>query len=239
MMNSIIPEHFHPSWRKFMTAMRILQLQEIEREMGEDFNPEPQNVLRFLQNDLHKISVIITSQDPYFQPGIPTGRCFEVGGLNSWLTPFSQASLRNIVRLLWKTYNHVSEYDEIKTFAGIRDEIRNGEFNILPPNELFQSWEKQGVLLLNTTLTVEAWKPNSHKEYWQAFSSALIQYIAEENPDIKWFLWGREAQKLKECAPLKNIFECRHPSRVDGHNVDDFLRSDCFKKTMNEINWLG
>ena len=86
---------------------------------------------------------------------VPTGRSFEVGNLSSWSDKFRQVSLKNIVRLLHKNYNYIEDYSKIKKFSDIQKEIEVGDFKILPPNKLFDSWEEQGVLCLNVYPTCE------------------------------------------------------------------------------------
>lgn len=235
----ILPQNIHSSWVKFLDENILIELAIIENKIGNSFTPPVGNILRFLFNDLNKLKVIILGQDPYPEKGIATGRAFEVGGLNLWNTKFKQVSLKNIVRLLHKTYNNIDNYEDIYSFNYIRKEIINGQFKILPLDEIFKSWEKQGVLLLNSYLTCEVGKPGSHREVWAAFAGKLIDYIVEQRPDLNWFLWGRNANAFS--GHIKNgcIYSCRHPMMCSREYEDDFLKSDCFKKTNSIINWLG
>jgi len=84
-------------------------------------------------------------QDPYPQTGVATGRAFEVGTLKSWNQPFKNISLKNILRALYKAYS-----GQIIKFSQLKEKFDN-EFSVLPPGKLFEHWEKQGVLLLNTS----------------------------------------------------------------------------------------
>lgn len=170
---------------------------------------------------------------------VPTGRSFEVGNLSSWSDKFRQVSLKNIVRLLHKNYNNIEDYSKIKKFSDIQKEIESGSFKILPPNKLFDSWEEQGVLCLNVYPTCEIGKPGSHKDIWHNFSIKLLNYISTTNPDISWFLWGKEAISHKEYILSGKIIESRHPMMCSVKYEDDFLKSNCFKDTMDKINWLG
>ena len=118
-------------------------------------------------------------------------------------------------------------------------EIDNGNFSILPPNELFESLENQGVLFLNTYLTCKIGKAKSHRLIWEDFSVKLFEYISSRRPDLYWFLWGTEAQSQKQHIVKGTVCECRHPMMCSKKYNDDFLKSNCIKDTMHLINWLG
>ena len=195
---SLIPTDAHPSWNNFLTHDIVLELDTIEKKIGSNINPAPENVLRFMKCDLYGIKVVILGQDPYPENGRATGRAFEVGDLQSWNQKFRQVSLKNIIRLIYKSYNGISEYSDIKKFSEIQKEIKEGKFSILPPDKIFKSWENQGVLLLNTYLSVEAGITGSHISIWQKFSEELLKFISEENRNINWFLWGRMAEDKKQ-----------------------------------------
>ena len=236
---SLIPIDAHPSWNNFLTDSIILELETIERKIGSNINPAPENVLRFMICNLYDIKVVILGQDPYPERGRATGRAFEVGDLTSWNQKFRQVSLKNIIRLIYKNYNGISEYSDIKKFSEIQKEIKEGKFSILPPHKIFKSWEKQGVLLLNTYLSVEAGITGSHISIWQKFSEELLKFISEENRNISWFLWGRMAEEKKQFIKYGKYYISRHPMMCSELYEDDFLRSDCFKDTMDIINWKG
>ncbi len=235
----MIQQNVSPSWEDFFTKDIIELLGKIEEEIGTNYTPTKDRILRFLTTDLDSMKVCIVGQDVYYQPGIATGRSFEVGGLWSWSTPFAQVSLKNIVRLIYKSYNDIIYYGDIKKFSEIVKEIRSNKFPILPPNELFSSLENQGVLFLNSYLTCEIGKPNSHRDIWSQFSIRLFNYISERRTDLIWFLWGNEAISKKQHISHGVFFESRHPMLCSEQYPNDFLKSNCFKDTMNIINWLG
>lgn len=236
---SLIPKEVHPSWNKFLTERIVSELEGIEEKIGSNINPEPENVLRFMKNDLYNIKVVILGQDPYPEKGRATGRAFEVGDLTSWNQKFRQVSLKNIVRLIYKNYNDIDDYRQIKKFSQIQKEIKDGTFSILPPDKIFKSWEKQGVLLLNTYLSVEAGLTGSHISIWQNFSEELLKFISEENRNISWFLWGRMAEEKKQFIKYGKYYISRHPMMCSESYEDDFLKNDCFKDTMDIIDWKG
>lgn len=230
---------YHDSWQEFLDAGTIDELKNIDSKIGSNINPEPENVLRFLNNDLFAVKVVILGQDPYPEKGRATGRSFEVGDLHSWNDKFRQVSLKNMIRLIHKNYNNIEDYKEIRKFSAIQEEIKAKKFNILPPDEIFKSWEKQGVLMLNTYLSIEAGKPGSHIHIWEAFSEKLLSYISSANKDISWFLWGKQAEEKTKRINYGKKYISRHPMMCSEKYEDDFLKSDCFKNTMNIINWLG
>ncbi|MFI3209718.1 MAG: uracil-DNA glycosylase [Peptostreptococcaceae bacterium] len=238
----MLPKNVHSSWNDFLTDEILNEIKEIESKIGDDFNPYPkEKALRFLSINLYEVKVLIQGMDPYPAENskVATGRSFEVGNLYSWNDKFRQVSLKNIVRLLYKNYNNIEEYSNIKKFSEIQKEILSGEFKILPPNEIFESWEKQGVLCINIYPTCKKGETGSHKVLWKDFSVKLIEYISNTNPYIRWFLWGSESISSKDYIKKGIIVESRHPMMCSEKYPEDFLKSNCFKDTMNNINWLG
>lgn len=236
---SLIPMNVHSSWNKFLSDEIRDELKIIDEKIGRNINPNYENVLRFLLTDLKEIKVAILGQDPYPEKGRATGRAFEVGDLKSWNQKFRQVSLKNIIRLIYKNYNNIEDYNKILKFSEIQKHIADGSFNILAPDKIFKSWEKQGVLLLNTYFTVECGITGSHISIWESFSLKLLQYISEENKNINWFLWGRLAEEKSKYIKSGKFYISRHPMMCSEKYEDDFLRNNCFKDTMNIINWLG
>ncbi|MGM9925850.1 MAG: uracil-DNA glycosylase [Bacillus sp. (in: firmicutes)] len=235
----IIPSNIHPSWKPFLTEGILNELAEIEQEIGFNYNPsEPQVILRFLSIDLHQVKVVWLGQDVYPMKGAATGRSFEVGGLTSWSSPFRQVSLKNIVRLLHKNYHGITDYNDIQPFKAIKEEIQTGSFPIKPPHRWFDDLEEQGVLFLNTSFTCETGKPNSHKQIWAHFSEQVLSYLSTENPNICWFLWGKEAIGNKKYIKQGVFYESRHPMMCSVKYPDDFLKFQGFEQTKNIIKWI-
>lgn len=236
----IMPKEIHPSWNGLLTEEILAEIKRIEEAIGTDYNPaDKEKVLRFLTVDLDSAKVVWLGQDVYPAAGVATGRSFEVGNLTSWLEPFRQVSLKNIVRLIYKTFAGIEQYDEIPTYTEIKRLIKSDIFPIVPPAEWFSSLEKQGVLFLNTSFTCQIGVPNSHRAVWAHFSCKVMEFIAEKRPDLIWFLWGREAQSNIPYIQEGIFLESRHPARVRSDFTDDFLRFNGFKQTWDCINWLG
>jgi uracil-DNA glycosylase len=109
-----------------------------------------------------------------------------------------------------------------------------------------RSWQKQGVLLLNTVLTVEAHKAGSHRgKGWEIFTTEVIKYLNETRPHLVFILWGRDARNKKSLIDQTKhlILESPHPSPLSAHTgffgnhhfsrTNEFLRQNGLK----EIIW--
>jgi uracil-DNA glycosylase len=229
-------KRIHESWHPFFTKEIISDLKKIESQLnGIQYNPETKQVLRFAKTDLTKCKVIILGQDPYWQEDTATGRAFEVANLTAWSDSIGQASLRNILKELYREKN-----GKLITFKEIRKKIDEKSFAIKPPNEIFDYWEDQGVLMLNTYLTSETGnrKSGSHKDIWEEFAGKLLRHILSEKPSATWFLWGNKAQDMMKPLNPKKVCKSKHPSLNGYGGSDDFLGSNCFKKTK-DIDWIG
>lgn len=228
----------HSDWNGFLTEENKQLLQRIETAIGGgEFTPPANCVLRFMEMPLSAIKVVILGQDPYPQPGVATGRAFEVGTLQSWNDPFKNISLKNILRTLYKAYfGEALKYSEIKTRF-------DNEFPVLQPQQLFKHWEKQGVLLLNTSFTVEPGNPGSHKHYWEVFTQKLLHFINEQQSEITWFLWGNHAKEATKGIEIKNTIVSQHPMMCydkPGRDTDFlFGKINCFSAFIPEIDWTG
>lgn len=226
------------SWLPFLTRSNIGLLEEIELHIfKQSYTPRKDKVLRFLEFPLDFVKVIILGQDPYPQEGTATGRAFEVGDLSSWEQSFRNISLKNILRAVYKAYTgEIIKYNILKTkFAS--------DFPVLPPDELFIHWEKQGVLLLNTSFTCETGNPGSHRSLWKSFTDRLLVFINEKAGNAVWFLWGKHATDASDHLGIKNSITQMHPMMCynDPNRRTDFLYGNinCFEKFIDMIDWTG
>ena len=235
-----LKEGLHSSWSPFFTPAVEQALLEIERKIaaeGREYTPDPSNVLRFLSLDLFAVKVLILGQDPYPQKGRATGRAFEVGGLTSWMNPFENASLRNIVRSIYSAYSgNIRLFTEIRTL--MEDNLFEERFQLLPPDKLFENWERQGVLLLNSSFTCEIDGPASHSPLWQPFTQMLLKYINDTNPEIIWFIWGNHAQKAIKNMDIKKTIVSAHPM-LSSPKPNDIVYGvvNPFEATKSLIDW--
>lgn len=155
------------------------------------------------------VNVVILGQDPYHNKGQANGLAFSVN--NGVPLP---PSLKNI-------------FEEIENDLGIKN--TNGDLT---------KWAKQGVLLLNTTLTVYENKPNSFSNsYWKVFTDEVIKKCSEKG-NIIFLLWGNEAKKKKKLISDNNyILETSHPSPLSVYR--GFRGSKIFSKTNEILHELG
>lgn len=164
------------------------------------------------------VKVVILGQDPYHGEGEAHGFAFST--LSSKLPP----SLKNIYKEL---------YDDL----GIEKDYNNGDLT---------SWVKQGVMLLNTGLTVEKDKANSHKNLgWHNFTDVVIEKLNEKKDPIVFILWGNNAKDKRQYItnPIHLVIESAHPSPFSANY--GFFGSKPFSKTneflkkndIKEINW--
>jgi uracil-DNA glycosylase len=105
----------------------------------------------------------------------------------------------------------------------IKDCIENSIYDglNLDFDQTLTSWSKQGVLLLNTALTVERHIIGSHHKYWQKFTSEVLKIINDNNSGIIFMLWGKEAQMYEDYISLTRhyVLKCNHPSWAARNNI--------------------
>jgi uracil-DNA glycosylase len=158
------------------------------------------------------VRVVILGQDPYHGKGQAHGLCFSVQ--DGVATP---PSLQNI-------------YKEIKNDLGTD----------IPASGNLERWAKQGVLLLNASLTVEAAKPASHQGWgWETFTDAIIEKISREKEHVVFLLWGKYAQdkggKIDTARHL--VLKAPHPSPFSAHS--GFFGCKHFSKTNEYLTAHG
>ena len=163
---------------------------------------------KLLSYKYDNVKVVIIGQDPYHQPNQAHGLSFSVEGN----VPFPP-SLRNI-------------FKELNDDCGVA----------VPKSGNLLKWAQQGVLLLNTVLTVEKDKPNSHKDIgWQRITNKIIELLNNREKPIVFLLWGSSARSFERIIDKSKhyILSCCHPSPMSANN-GDWFGNKCFSKT-NEI----
>lgn len=231
-------QNIHSDWLSFLTEENRSLIFKIEEEVKKTgFTPPEEKVLRFFSFPLSSAKIIILGQDPYPQTGAATGRAFEVGTLKSWNQPFKNISLKNILRALYKAYT-----GEVINYNKLKEKLDN-EFPVLPPGKLFSHWEKQGVLLLNTSFTCEPGKPGSHRKLWEEFTGSLLAFIQNKVPEATWLLWGNHAREATKNLELIKRIETLHPMMCHDapERANDFLygKTNCFEPFIGDIDWTG
>lgn len=139
------------------------------------------------------VRAVILGQDPYHEPNQAHGLCFSV--MRGVPQP---PSLQNI-------------FKELRSDLGIEP----------PSHGCLTAWAEQGVLLLNTTLTVRRAQANSHRgQGWEIFTDEVIRLLNESKQPIAFILWGNNARQKKKLLtnPIHGIFESAHPSPLSAYN---------------------
>ena len=165
----------------------LMRFVEEEYEKGEVFPPK-EKIFRSLElTPIDSVKCVILGQDPYHDVGQAHGLAFSVNpGVK--IPP----SLQNIYKEL---------HDELGTY--------------IPDNGFLEKWAKQGVLLLNTVLTVRAHEANSHKgKGWEKFTDSVISEVNKLDTPVVFMLWGKPAQSKKKLLnnPKHLVLETVHPS---------------------------
>lgn len=168
---------------------------------------------------LDEVKVLILGQDPYHNVNQAHGLSFSVPADQREIPP----SLQNI-------------YKELHTDLGLK----------IPNNGYLKKWADQGVLLLNTVLTVRAHQANSHQgRGWEQFTDAVIQAVNSQDRPIVYMLWGRPAQsKIPMLVNPKHlVLKAPHPSPLSAHRgffgCRHFSQANAFLEEhgMEPIDW--
>lgn len=186
---------------------------------GKTVYPAPKNIFNaFNLCPFDKVKVVVIGQDPYHEPGQAHGLCFSVESGTEF-----PPSLQNI-------------YKEIESDIGHKS-ITNGDLS---------SWAHQGVLLLNSTLTVQAHVAASHSgKGWEIFTDAVIRAVSQKRKNVVYMLWGSFAQKKAEFVNANEnlILTSAHPSPLSAYRGffgnHHFSRANEYLIASNEtpINW--
>lgn len=200
-----------PEFKKPYYAKLYKTIRE-EYSTRQIFPPADEIFTAFELTPLSDVKVVIIGQDPYHGDGQAHGLCFSVKP--DIETP---PSLVNI-------------YKELNTDLGC----------YIPNNGYLTKWAKQGVLLLNTVLTVRAHQANSHRGIgWEEFTDAAIRILNEQDRPIVYLLWGKPAQMKNSMLnnPKHLILEAPHPSPLSAYR--GFFGCQHFSKTNEFLKENG
>ena len=174
--------------------------------------PKKSLVFSAFSTNLNEVKVVILGQDPYHTPGAAEGLAFSV--------PASQPIPPSLINIYKEIDNDIGHHSN-----------QNGSL---------RSWQKQGVLLLNTVLTVEAHKAGSHRgKGWEIFTTEVIKYLNDTRPHLVFILWGRDARSKKVLIDAQKhlILESPHPSPLSAYA--GFFGNHHFSKTNNFLRSHG
>ena len=208
----------HPSWlehlkeefqKEYMLNLKKKLLELKNKKII--FYPQGDKIFNaFNLTPLNNVKVVILGQDPYHGPNQAHGLCFSV--------PQSVKPPPSLVNI----------FKELESDTGKKRNYHDG--NLEP-------WARQGVFLLNTTLTVEKSKPLSHRDYgWSEFTDRVISLISNKLENIVFILWGSFAQSKKQLIDSNKhlILTAPHPSPLSAHR--GFFGSKPFSKTNNFLH---
>lgn len=198
---------------------KILKTNLISEKSKFTIYPPSSNIFSaFNHTSIDNVKIVIIGQDPYHGIGQANGLCFSVSdGISQ------PPSLQNI-------------FKEIKTDLGIP----------ISKSGNLEPWARQGVLLLNATLTVRANQPGSHQELgWELFTDAVIKTLSENKQGLIFLLWGKFAQSKETLIDTTkhHVLKAPHPSPFSAHSgffgckhfskANELLR----KEGKTEIDW--
>jgi uracil-DNA glycosylase len=216
----------HESWREPLTQeferpymQGLKRFLEEEKAQGKRIFPKGAEYFRALDlTPLDKVKAVVLGQDPYHGEGQAHGLCFSV-----------QPGVRTPPSL-------VNIYKELKSDLGLT-----------PPRHGFlEHWAQQGVLLLNSVLTVEMGRAASHqKRGWEQFTDAIVRLVNDRPQPVVFLLWGAYAQRkaafVDETRHL--VLKAAHPSPLSAHNgflgCRHFSQANAFleAKGRGAIDW--
>jgi uracil-DNA glycosylase len=212
MIKTLLP----PKWKSMIEAETNLDyMKKLRAYLKEEYSsykvyPEANNVFRaFSFKDFDEVKVVILGQDPYHTPGVANGLAFATN-IDNPVPP----SLRNI-------------FLELKNDLGIDQET-----SFKKVDQTLEHWARQGVLLLNTTLTVREGLAASHfGKGWETFTNSMINQLSDKRENLVFILWGGNARAKKVLIDSSKhlIIESAHPSPLSAHN--GFFESKPFSKT--------
>ncbi len=200
----------HESWKPFLKAeFDKPYFKELSSFLHEAYEtktiyPAKAQVFSAFTTDLNEVKVVILGQDPYHTPGAAHGLAFSV--------PSSAPIPPSLINIYKEIDNDIGHH------ANQTGNLKN--------------WQNQGVLLLNTVLTVEAHKAGSHRgKGWEIFTTEVIKYLNETRPHLVFLLWGRDARNKKSLIDTKKhlVLESPHPSPLSAHS--GFFGNHHFSKT--------
>lgn len=207
-------EIFQNDWQEIVgeefTKPYYLKLREFLKEQyeNETVYPAKENIWNAFKHTAYKdVKVVILGQDPYHGPNQAHGLSFSV---QPGVPP--PPSLRNL-------------FKELKEDIGCEK----------PKDGTLTKWADQGVMMLNTVLTVRAGEANSHRNQgWEIFTDEVIRKLSEREEPVIFVLWGKPAQKKKQLIDLKrhSVIESVHPSPLSASR--GFFGSKPYSK-VNEL----
>jgi uracil-DNA glycosylase len=212
--------NIEPSWKEELRAEfekpyfgHIAQFLKDEKKAGKIIYPPGKLIFNaFDCTPFSKVRVVILGQDPYHNPGQAHGLCFSV--------PDGIAPPPSLVNI----------FKELHQDTGLA----------IPNSGNLEKWARQGVLLLNASLTVEANKPMSHSQLgWHIFTDEVIRHVSAHKQHVVFLLWGKFAQNKESLIDISKhkILKAAHPSPLSAYN--GFVGCCHFSKANGWLTEMG
>ncbi len=219
-MSAITNDWAEPLSEEFKKPYYAALYQKVKEEYNtQQIFPAAEDVFNaFHLTPLHDVKVVILGQDPYHNVGQAHGLCFSVK----------------------------PDVDVPPSLVNIYKELKDDLGCSIPNHGYLEKWAKEGVMLLNTVLTVRAHQPNSHQGIgWEEFTNAAIRVLNEQDRPIVYMLWGKPAQSKKKMLtnPKHLILMAPHPSPLSAHRgffgCKHFSQANEFleKNGLEPIDW--
>ena len=227
-VKQIVESYVPSSWEKVFEDAKdeledVSEILERDKKINGRYYPDSTNLFRaFELTPLHNVRVVLFGQDPYFN-------------CNSDGTPQAQGLSFSVRKGEKIPSSLINIYKELKQSVPWFNTPTHGDLT---------EWAEQGVLLLNSCLTVRPSSPGCHKEIWLGFIKKVINAIIDANPHSIFILWGRKAQKIRKMLGERvTILEAAHPSGLSayrgffgcGHFVE--INKILAERNQPIINW--
>lgn len=219
-MGAIDNDWLNPLSEEFKKSYYRVLYEKVKKEYETNLVfPDSEDIFNaFLFTPLSKVKVVIIGQDPYHNTGQAHGLCFSVK----------------------------PEVDIPPSLVNIYKELSDDLGCEIPSHGYLKKWADQGVMLLNTVLTVRAHAANSHQGIgWETFTDAAIRILNEQDRPMVFLLWGRPAQRKKAMLtnPKHLILEAPHPSPLSAYRgffgCRHFSKTNAFlvSQGVDPIDW--
>lgn len=225
----------HASWKPFLESeFAKPYFKELSEFLHEAYKtkkifPPKHQVFKAFETDLNAVNVVILGQDPYHTPGAAMGLAFSV--------PKTQPIPPSLINIYKEIDSDLDQLRQELLMMNPKLQLDPKDYHHHNQSGDLTPWQRQGVLLLNNTLTVEAHLAGSHRgKGWEQFTEATIKYLNETRPHLVFILWGRDARGKKPLINIEKhlVLESPHPSPLSAHS--GFFGSRPFSKTNAFLN---
>jgi uracil-DNA glycosylase len=208
-VNHLLFQTVHPSWSPILEPLQDAIITTYDTVSKSQYIPAIERIFAPLSTSIDEVKVVIVGQDPYPNPDYADGFAFSV---RPEISPFP-ASLINI-------------FKELESDLG----------TTMPENGNLERWSRQGVLLINRTLTTVPGESHAHQRSgWMAITEVIIREVAQRG--AVGILWGGNAQQMSEYFEASRVIKSAHPSPLSAYR--GFFGSKPFSRTNSMLSEIG